>query len=190
MCYAAHNSGRKASQQSGSQPFWRPGLTLLCAWILSTTSSSSYNPVIPSLFLPVWVWNLDWSLSSLSCCMAAWTFLAHSHGYYSTLCVCSLHFPTAVPFKWLCAKLKISVTLCCSLHSLASPRLFPNFSFLWSAPSFTPSHTVGYTHTHSGSHPHTSIQTRPCLLCTDKSPLFVRTHSLDYYCTNFSPRPV
>lgn len=57
------------------------------------------------------------------------------------------------------------------------------FFFLRSAPSFTPSHTVSYKHTLVLTH--TCIQTTSCLLCTDKSPLLLGTHSLDYYYTNF-----
>lgn len=175
-------------------------MTLSYIWIYSNSLHLSIQPF--PCYSSQSMRNLDWSLSSLSCSVAAWTFLAHSHGNYSTLCLCSLHFLTASPFKWLCAKLKqafFSSSVCLSaptastfspvffflisvtLFSLAYFTFFPSF-FLWSPPLFTPSHTVCYTHIHA--HTHTSIQTTSCLLCTDKSPLLVRTHSLDYFCTN------
>lgn len=119
--------------------------------------------------------------------MAAWTFLAHSHGNYSTLCVCSLHFLTAVPFKWLCAKFE-NLTFSCSLYSLASCSLqtFPNIFPPFVGPLIYPI-TYSGLHTQVLTHTHTPIQTRSCILWTDKSPLLGRTHSLDYYRTNVSP---
>lgn len=130
-------------------------------------SSDSSLPVPPMR-------NLHCSLSFLSCSVAAWTFLTHSHGNYSTLCLCSLYFLTASPFKWLCAKLKqaflspLSPLHCSQLFSpLVGPLIYP------------------ITYSGSHTHTHTCIQTTSCLLCTDKNPLLVVAHSLDYYCTNF-----
>lgn len=82
----------------------------LCSDIVTVTCTvaHSMNFFLASWPLPVPpVRNLHWSLCSVLSSVAAWTFLTHSHGNYSTLRLCSLlHFLTASPFKWLCAKLK------------------------------------------------------------------------------------
>lgn len=67
---------------------------------------------------------------------------------------------------------------------------FPNYVFFLFFPSGGPLiYPITYSGLHTHRHTHTSIQTRSCLLCTDKSPLLAGTHSLDYYCTSFCSSP-
>lgn len=146
--------------------------------------------------------NLDWSLSSLSCSVAAWTFLAHSHGNYSTLCLCSLHFLTVAPFEWLCAKLKQAFFLLLYLplspphlpgrhhnqqHFISCLLLKGEIQILSTSPFTWFSHIFttfffpfkGPIFLYSGLHTHwfSQTQTTSCLLCTDKSPLLAGTQS-------------
>lgn len=80
--------------------------------------------------------------------MAAWTFLTHSHGNYSTLCLCSLYFLTASPFKWLCAKLKQAF-----FSPTSPPYISPTFFFPSVSPLIYPI-TYSELETHTGSHTH------------------------------------
>lgn len=63
------------------------------------------------------------------------------------------------------------IPFCCFSHTL------PNFFFSFGRPPHLPHHIqwVKCTHACARTYTRTSIQTRSCLLCTDKSSLLVRT---------------